>query len=230
MMLSNRPRKWCLQKYTHYSPRLIITQGHDKGKPILKASFKWHFEKKRHDPVWEEYDEAMDRIDERAVVRCKYCNFDARHPSAAEGDSSPTGMKRHLGKCLGYKRIQREREGTASANLPTLWESIPSLSSELEDRKPTVDRLKLEVLRFFIEGNIPFQQADNPHFQRILTWLIPSVKISRKSLRKYLSDEAKKAIADLKTVLNDVDSKISLALDCWTTRTGYAFMGNTTKV
>lgn len=52
------------------------------------------------------------------------------------------------------------------------------------------------------------------------------MKVNRKSVRERLDFHAEKVREDLMTRLMENDSKISLALDCWTTRGNhYVFMG-----
>ena len=86
-----------------------------------------------------------------------------------------------------------------------------------------------EALCFFISGNIPFNQAENPHFKK----LISSIKVngkpvtppSRKVIRAKLKEAASIAKEELKAELDANDSKVSLALDCWTSRPGHAYLG-----
>ena len=96
-------------------------------------------------------------------------------------------------------------------------------------RKPTADQVAEEILKFFISGNIPFNQAGNPHFHKLLKYIVTvsgeAVTTSRKKVRSQLASEAMAADADLHELFKRVESKISLALDNWTSRNGYAFMG-----
>ena len=48
---------------------------------------------------------------------------------------------------------------------------------------------------------------------------------SRKVIRSRLKSGATHAIEQVRKTLAAVDSKVSLALDCWTSRTGHAFLG-----
>ena len=57
-----------------------------------------------------------------------------------------------------------------------------------------------------------------------------SIPISRKRIRTLLRDHAQRAREELKSILSSVDSKISLALDCWSSRNGHAFLGITHNV
>lgn len=94
-----------------------------------------------------------------------------------------------------------------------------------------MDTIREEVLKFFISGNVPFIQVDNPHFQRLIEWIASSnhfatpISISRKTIRTDLTRQALLAKNDLKSTLAKCDSKISLALDCWTSRNCFAFLG-----
>ena len=92
----------------------------------------------------------------------------------------------------------------------------------------TKDLVEEQVLKFFISGNIPFNQADNQHFRTLVSWIdvkAASPKISRSTLRRRLTRHAQKSVSELHEILVSNTSKISLALDIWSTRTGYAFMG-----
>ena len=86
------------------------------------------------------------------------------------------------------------------------------------------------ILKFFISGNISFQQGENEYLQRLIK-LIPidgntfARCPSREVIRSRLTQHADIAADDLKSMLLDNDSKVSLALDCWTSRTNSAFLG-----
>jgi hypothetical protein len=84
------------------------------------------------------------------------------------------------------------------------------------------------VLKFFISGNIPFKQSDNEHFHKLVSLIQINNKNasapSRKILRARLSKQAVLAKDNLKAILSTNRSKISLALDCWTTRTNFGFL------
>ena len=85
-----------------------------------------------------------------------------------------------------------------------------------------------KVLKFFVSGNIAFNQADNPYFQELMQTMQQNVKgpvINRKSIRTRLGQLAIEAKEDLMIMLMENDSKVSLALDCWGSRNGYGFLG-----
>jgi len=125
-------------------------------------------------------------------------------------------------------KLKEKQIGKGARSNSTLTNFFPSGATPLRHRANN-QLVNDEVLKFFVSGNIPFNQADNPHFKQLMEWITtpdtspPS--ISRKTVRKHLSTKAKVAVIDLKATLADVDSKISLALDCWTSRNGFAFLG-----
>jgi hypothetical protein len=93
----------------------------------------------------------------------------------------------------------------------------------------TKSQIEEQVLKFLISANIPFRQADNEYFRELVSWItvnnIPTKLPSRKVIRSRLMNEATMAKENLKAVLSTNRSKISLALDCWTTRTNFGFLG-----
>jgi len=86
------------------------------------------------------------------------------------------------------------------------------------------------VLKFLISGNISFKQADNEYLQQIIRLLkfrisdtparCPSRRVVRSRLTSYVGD----AFNNLHDLLLANDSKISLGLDCWSSRSNYGFM------
>jgi S-adenosylmethionine:tRNA-ribosyltransferase-isomerase (queuine synthetase) len=93
----------------------------------------------------------------------------------------------------------------------------------------TKEWIEQQVLKFFISANIPFRQADNEYFQELISKIQvngSAVSLpSRKVIRARLTKEAKAAKADLKIILSQNSSKISLALDMWSTRNKFGFLG-----
>jgi hypothetical protein len=91
----------------------------------------------------------------------------------------------------------------------------------------TKDRLKEKVLRIIIAGNLPFSFAEQPEFQELLRDAYPDCLPlpNRKTMTEYLKSKATVTKLDLKDRLAKNTSKVSLALDVWTTRTNLAFLG-----
>ena len=85
-----------------------------------------------------------------------------------------------------------------------------------------------EILKFVISANIPFNQVENEHFRRIISWIQVNKHSaqapSRKVIRARLSSKSELAKENLRKILAANSSKISLAMDCWSTRTNYGFL------
>ena len=140
------------------------------------------------------------------------------HP-ALSGQSTTTSIGRHLKECRIYKRAQQ------SGSLSHLQFFIKRETKQ----EITQTYVNDKVLKFFISGNIPFNQAENKELQDLLSLIQvnghPYDPPSRKMLRSNLTSWAELAKQELKKLLQDNDSKISLALDCWTSRRKQAFLG-----
>jgi hypothetical protein len=93
----------------------------------------------------------------------------------------------------------------------------------------TKELFEEQILKFFISGNIPFNTAENEHFQTLMSFIKvndkPVDSPCRITLQARLEKHSKLAIENLKGVLAANSSKISLALDCWSSRSNYGFLG-----
>ena len=89
------------------------------------------------------------------------------------------------------------------------------------------DDILIKALKFFISGNIAFNQADNPYFQELIQTAHGNAnqQINRKNIWERLKKLASTVKEDLMISLMENESKISLALDCWSSKNGYAFLG-----
>ena len=80
-----------------------------------------------------------------------------------------------------------------------------------------------------ISANLSFNTVENEYFRELISWIKvnnrPAQAPSRKVVRARLSTEAKSVKEDLKTILAANKSKISLAVDCWSSRTNFGFLG-----
>jgi len=103
--------------------------------------------------------------------------------------------------------------------------------SKSQERVATLTKAMIddEILKFFISGNIPFNQAENEHFRKLISFIQiknrPVEGPSPKFIRKTLTSKAESARENLRTIIAANSSRISLALDCWSTRTNYGFLG-----
>jgi hypothetical protein len=185
--------------------------------------------------VWKQFEECLDTQKQTPILQCKHCQKYIAHPLAIgkggkaesvkkSSSGTTTSLTRHLGICGRYQRsIGKEKTGSVT-------EYFQSSHSQREttNRLTKYDVLD-KVLNFFISGNIAFNQADNPWFQELIALITVNdnpVIVNRDNITKRLHDHANVAREDLMTRLMTNDSKINLALDCWTSDNNIAFLGN----
>ena len=84
--------------------------------------------------------------------------------------------------------------------------------------KITKEFLEEQILKFFVSGNIAFNQADNEHFRTLMSFIPinnkPAISPDRTILHTRLSKYAKLSEEQLKELLKNNQFKISLALNC----------------
>ena len=159
------------------------------------------------------------------MVQCKYCGDILDHPllvgmtdnKIKTGTSGvTTGLSRHYKVCKkGPKHLENVRNGMNKYSMKKRQTIIK-------------DVILNKTLDFFISGNIAFNQADNPHFQALMAEIQvdgAAVVINRHNVRQRLSTQATQSREDLMSTLMSNQSRISLALDCWTSRNNMAFLG-----
>ena len=166
-------------------------------------------------------------------VKCKHCRKCYKHPCLFKGTQGTTSsMSRHLERdCIKYKNKKSgasssQASSTANSNISGLFErqNVKNSNTEAINENDVKDA----VLDYFISGNIAFNQADNPHFQKLVNMIKINgrqVTINRRNIRERLKVHAEIARRDLKDTLAANDSKVSLALDCWTSRVNHAYIG-----
>lgn len=86
------------------------------------------------------------------------------------------------------------------------------------------------VLNYYISGNITFIQAKNPWFKKLIHMITMSNDVraqllERKTVVRNLDKYSKITHDDLIMKLVENDSKVSIALDCWTSTNNLAFLG-----
>jgi len=130
----------------------------------------------------------------------------------------------HVSACRPYKQFQRN--GTQPSSVAQYF-----IGNQSSQQRQSISKSDVEdqVLKFFISANIPFRQADNEFFRELISWINvngrPAQAPSRKVICARLSEHALSAKEDLKVIIGSNRSRISLALDCWTSRTNFGFLG-----
>jgi hypothetical protein len=95
----------------------------------------------------------------------------------------------------------------------------------------TIQEIEELILKFFVSGNVPFAQAENPYFRQLIGMIKTGMGMakspSRFTIRRRLKNGAEIALIDTFDHLAQQDGKVSLALDCWSTRSMLPYLGTT---
>jgi hypothetical protein len=189
----------------------------------MPKDWKWSWNRHLRNPeLWETFHEVLDPHGIPAV-KCKACRQSFKHPGFYQNTFSTTAMSRHQSQC------QRRRPSSydhGHSDISKLFQKRV-VGNEASDSL-TENDVKDMVLDFFISGNIPFNQADNPEFQKLIDIIKVKgrqITINRKNLRARLTEQAAKAKQDLKDELAANTSRVSLAMDCWTSRLNNSYLG-----
>ena len=100
------------------------------------------------------------------LVKCKICGRMYQHP-CRNGEGTTTSMLCHLNKCVDYMKSQNSSSSSTSSGIERFLKS-----KSQERRVLTNEGVVEQVLKFFISGNIPFNQAENPHLRRLISWIM----------------------------------------------------------
>jgi len=166
--------------------------------------------------TYDSYDEAVDTKTHKIVCICKECGRVYDHPRATIGGTTGTLLKHNR----THEMIARKAEEKAGkiSDIRTMFQPAP---------KPRITQNEFEVLclRAMVASNWSFSQFEVPEFQNLLNGgydlHIPSAKVMKVRLAKY----AEEAREEIKLRLTNNESRISLALDCWTSPNRLEFMG-----
>ena len=159
-------------------------------------------------------------MDSNPIVVCKHYNKEMQHPHRTVGGPT-TSLSCHLNEFCKARRNNLGPMDSFIAN--TMSVDVPSEISN--------EYITELVLKFLISGNISFKQADNEYLQQIIGLIkfgisdTPAQCPSRRVVQSRLTSYAGDAFNNLHDLLLANDSKISLGLDCWSSRSNHGFMG-----
>jgi len=138
-------------------------------------------------------------------------------------------MKSHLERCGKYKAGEHERiRSDPDSSEPPYSDFFRDVRSSDNPTRGimTADKLCEQMLRVITEGNLPFSQVENVELVALLKHAYPDLNPpNRRAVATRLKDNVVKEKEKLKAQFAKLDSKVSLALDAWTTRNNVAFLG-----
>lgn len=157
-------------------------------------------------------------------MKCKACHQSFKHLGLYVNTFSTSALSRHQSLC---KEIKQRSNDVGCSDIFKLFGKQSLIGDEVIDSLMD-DDIKDMVLNFFISGNIPFGQANNPEFRKLINMIKLKGKpviINRKNVRARLTEQAAKAKQALKDELAANTSRVSLAIDCWTSRLNNSYLG-----
>ena len=143
------------------------------------------------------------------------------HPNG-NGDKSTSNMHRHLEKCGPYTRYMHRYAENALDGLYACarWNRLG------EPGPMTSERLREMLLRILVSANLPFSFVENEEFRKMLHEAFSNCQVPRQQIMPDLwSTSAIHAASELRQELVANESRVSLAMDGWTTRNNLAFLG-----
>jgi hypothetical protein len=170
--------------------------------------------------MWSHYHEAVDLHNSTAVVICKVCHKVYEHPRVKKGS----------GTDVIAKHWQRKHENEKPAvKLGPLDQYTRPAETRKQDRM-VVSKLELEELlvKAMVACNWPFVQFNNEDFQNLLVRGFPHLEDSlphSKRMVTVLNERASVAKEEIRLRFASNASRISLALDGWTSSNSLEFMG-----
>ena len=156
---------------------------------------------------------------------CKHCKKVFLHPRHVIGETSSLLWTHVFDRCSRYQIHKRQFD-----NRSTIDDLHDFFSSTNESRSKSItqDQIDKLLFKYYISGNIPFRQIENQYLKELMS-LIEINKWQAKAsecntLQARLSKYSKMRIDKLKEVLQANKSRISLALDMWSSRSNHEFL------
>ena len=170
--------------------------------------------------MWEEFVETVHTKEFTPHVICKHCKTSLKHPNVCP-NQSPSGMTRHLRHCHGYQQLQRAAEDH-SASIQDFFTSMDPRNQPVM----TADRIKDRILRIIVSGSLPFAFVENVEFVDLVKDAYPNCPVpTRRALVDHLKSKATCSKKETSARARRSQSRPSLAMDIWTTRSHLAFLG-----
>lgn len=174
------------------------------------ATFKFAFEGRKLNKLWNEVEEGVHVEAGTAHVVCKHCRWIGQHPNH-DVHMSTGGLVRHFKACAPYIAKQK-------ALMADPMEVFFNYNA-----KPvmTTDRLIKMTLDMIVIGNLSFRFAENPAFVKLLNEAYPRCRHpSRSGVSDRLHKEAELATIGKRERFAAIDSKFSMATDAWHSKVG----------
>ena len=176
---------------------------------------------------WTLFYEVIDLEKNLPLAYCKRCSKTYTYPRT-KSDSNNSDMWKHYRRHIAQQEAEENRKKSRNNILIDGYftKQISSSSFRNTDVGITTIELNQLLLQTAVACNWPFDQFDNTYFRSLIDRGFPSHSCpQRRAMKQMLTVAAKTARAEIKQRFANVDSRISLALDCWTSPNRWEFMG-----
>ena len=154
---------------------------------------------------------------------CLHCRRTFDHVNR-NNQATTSSFINHLHRCPELKKKSQSQISEISSYFSPASRSGTTITSA----NVTKGEIEEQIIKYFTSANVPFNHASDQHFKMLVGMIRVDNKPfkcpSRITLRRKLTSSSEKAVDDLKQVLEDNESKISLALDCWSSRSNDAYL------
>ena len=169
--------------------------------------------KRQKSVVWDHFSVCEDN---ESKVICRHC---PKHKKFAYTNGGTTNLMKHL-----------ESQHKAKVNPSKRDPKQPRLDEMTISRAPLFSQDLFEefLIDWVVGNNQPFREVESESFKRLLTLLKPGVTfMSRATLKRRIMDRFSSKAADMRFFFDNLDCRVSLTTDCWTSPNNIAFMGIT---
>src|SRR5260364_74990 len=153
-------------------------------------------------PVWEHFS----LLKKERKAKCDHCKGLLSHKKG----TGTSHLRRHINSCQKYKRLLSNPNGfnSGSNGQTKLRFNVNRTSTKEIVRKDVADMVVLDELSFqFVEGW---------GFRKLIRGLLPDFIVSADSIKRDIMNTYNKRKSLIKNILQNVEGKISLTCDCWT--------------
>jgi hypothetical protein len=190
----------------------------------MKKPFSWVcLSSDTFSDIWKQFHEAVniEATPPTPVVLCKRCLKEYTHPRNGKNSSTST-LNKHI------ESHQKRDLNEQTQRMKPLKAYFSGSASRVVSPNIGITKTELQTLLLHtaVACNWAFDQFDDPYFRDMLHRAFPGHTIpGRKKISTLLVDAAIVARADMRKILTENLSRISLALDCWTSSNRWEFMG-----
>ena len=151
---------------------------------------------------------------------CNNCFSIIKHPTIKQ--SGTTSLTKHLNSAA----YRGKKRGASTSQIDSIF---VKRSKNDKSAAPVFapETFKLQLLTAIVSINLPFYTIKNPNFRRLLSLLRPRLEVPHQKKIKAQLDRRYKEIKELRLDGLGPHTKVSIALDCWTSPNHLNFLAVT---